>query len=121
MLGDNYLVIRDWVPNFVPEEDTMTKLTTWVRIPRLSVEYFHKKILMHKIGSKIGKVIRVDDTMANVERGQYTRMSVEVDLSKPLLSKFCLNGKIWRIQYEGLRMICFQCGKQGHKEDNCPL
>jgi len=27
MIGDNYLVIREWVPNFVPEEDTITKLT----------------------------------------------------------------------------------------------
>jgi len=32
MIGDNYLIIREWVPNFVPEEDTMTKLTAWVRI-----------------------------------------------------------------------------------------
>ena len=26
MIGDNYLVIREWVPNFVPEEDKITKL-----------------------------------------------------------------------------------------------
>jgi len=30
MIGDNYLVIREWVPNFVPEEDKVTKLTAWV-------------------------------------------------------------------------------------------
>ena len=24
MIGDNYLVIREWVPNFVPEEDNIT-------------------------------------------------------------------------------------------------
>ncbi|KAJ8436524.1 hypothetical protein Cgig2_026639 [Carnegiea gigantea] len=29
MIGDNYLVIREWVPNFVPEEDTIEKLTAW--------------------------------------------------------------------------------------------
>ena len=121
MLGDNYLVIRDWVPNFIPEEHTITKLMVWVWIPRLSVEYFNKNFLLHKIGQKIGKVIRVDDTTANVERGQYTRMCIEVDLSKPLLSKFRLNGSVWIIQYEGLKMICFGCGKQGHKEDCCPL
>ena len=48
-------------------------------------------------------------------------MSVEVDLSKPLLSKFRLHGRVWKIQYEGLRLICFKCGKIGHKEENCPL
>ena len=29
MLGDNYLVIREWIPNFVLEEDKITKLTAW--------------------------------------------------------------------------------------------
>ena len=119
MIEDNYLVIREWVPNFVPEEDHITKLTAWVRIPKLSVEYFNKQFLLQKIGQKIGRVIKVDSTTANVERGQYTRMCIEVDLTKPLLSKFRLNGRVWGIQYEGLRMICFKCGKQGHKEDAC--
>ena len=121
MIGDNYLVIREWVPNFVPEEDHITKLTAWVRIPKLSVEYFNKSFLLHKIGQKIGRVLKIDSTMENVERGQYTRMCVEVDLTKPLLSKFRLNGRVWGIQYEGLKMICFKCGKQGHKEDNCGI
>ena len=121
MLGDNYLVIREWVPNFIPEEDCITRITAWVRIPRLCVEYFNKSFLLEKIGKKIGRVIRVDDTTANVERGPYTRLCVEVDLTKPLLSKFRLNGRIWCIQYEGRKMICFHCGKQGHKEDSCPL
>ena len=69
MLGDNYLVIREWIPNFVPEEDTIRRLTAWVRIPRFSVEYFNKHFLLRKIGCKIGKVIRVDDTTVNVARG----------------------------------------------------
>ncbi|KAJ8434826.1 hypothetical protein Cgig2_033548 [Carnegiea gigantea] len=75
----------------------------------------------HKIGSKIGKVRRVDNTIANVERRQFTRLSVEVDLTKPLLSKFRLNGRVWRVQYEGLWMVCFKCSTQGHKEKTCPL
>ena len=121
MIGDNYLVIREWVPNFVPEEDTITKLTAWVRIPKLSVEYFNKNFLLYKIGQKIGRVIKIDSTTENVERGQYTRLCVEVDLTKPLLSKFRLNGRVWGIQYEGLKMICFKCGRQGHKEESCGL
>lgn len=74
---------------------------------------------LNKIRSKIRKVIRVDRTTATAERGQFTRLSVEIDLSKPLLSKFWLKGRIWQIQYEGLRMICYHCGKIGHKEENC--
>jgi len=59
MLGDNYLVIRKWMSNFVPEEDTITKLTTMVRIPRLGMEHLNKNLLFHKIGTKIENVIRV--------------------------------------------------------------
>jgi len=107
-------------PKLFPEENSIVSLTVWVRITKLSVEYFNKDFLLHKIGSKIGKFRRVDNTMANVERGQFTKLSVEVDLIKSLLSKFRLNGRIWKVQYEGLRMICFKCGTQGHKEDACP-
>ena len=85
MLGDNYLVIREWVPNFIPEEENIAKLTACVRIPHLSVEYFNKSFLLRKIGGKIQKIIRVDDGTANMERGQYIRMSLEVVPSKPLL------------------------------------
>lgn len=97
----------------------MRFLTAWVRIPHLSVEYFDKDFLQ-KNGGKIGKVTRIDHNTAVAQRGQFTRLSVELDLSKPLLSKFSLKGKIWKVQYEGLRMICFSCGKIGHQGDNCP-
>ncbi|XP_021771498.1 uncharacterized protein LOC110735619 [Chenopodium quinoa] len=118
MLDDNYLIIRKWVPNFVPDESPIKVLTTWVRIPNLPVEYFDINFL-NKVGSKIGKVLRIDKTTTQAERGQFTRLSVEIDLSKPLLSKFWLNGRIWRIQYEGIKMVCFKCGKLGHVADEC--
>ncbi|XP_074306361.1 uncharacterized protein LOC141641605 [Silene latifolia] len=118
MVDDHYITIRKWVPNFVPSEDTIKYITAWVRIPNLPVEYFNEGFL-RKIGSKIGKVIRIDKNTALAERGQFTRMSVEVNIDEPLLSKFWLNGKIYRIQYEGLKSICFKCGKIGHAAENC--
>ena len=120
MIGDSYLTIRKWVPNFVADEAPMRHLTAWVRIPNLSVEYFDKQVL-HKIGAKIGKVIKIDGNTESMDRGQYVRFCIEVDLAKPLSSKFKLNGRIWKIQYEGLKMICFKCGHLGHKEDVCGL
>ncbi|XP_074293449.1 uncharacterized protein LOC141620492 [Silene latifolia] len=92
MIGDHYLIIRKWVPNFLPTDEPIRHLTTWIRIPRLSVEYYHEDIL-RKIGSKVGKVIRIDEPTTMSERGQFIRMSVEVDLIKPLLSEFQMNGK----------------------------
>lgn len=118
MLDDSYLTIRKWVSNFVPNDTPIKILTAWVRIPNLSVEYFDINFL-HKVGSKIGKVLRVDKNTAQAERGQFTRISVEIDLIKPLLSKFWLKGKVWRVQYEGLRIVCFKCGKLGHTKEEC--
>lgn len=120
MFDDNYLTIRKWVPNFLPSDSPMRYLTAWVRIPHLSVEYFNQEFL-RKIRNKIGKVTRIDHNTAFAQRGQFTRLSVELDLSQPLLSKFWFKGKIWKIQYEGLRMICFNCGKIGHLEEKCPI
>jgi len=72
------------------------------------------------IRSKVGKVRGINQTTMHVERVRFTRLSVEVDLSKPLLSKFHLHGKILRIEYEGLKFISFNCGKVGHKDESCP-
>ena len=87
LIGDSYLTIRKWVPNFVSDQEPIKKLTAWVRIPHLSVEYFDKQFL-HKIGAKIGKVIKIDRNTESMDRGQYVRYCIEVDLTKPLLSKF---------------------------------
>lgn len=74
LINDSYLTIRKWITNFIPDESPIQFLTAWVRIPNLALEYFDEGFL-NKIGSKIGKVLRVDKTTANAERGQFTRIS----------------------------------------------
>lgn len=81
------------MPNFVANEAPIKTITAWVRIPQLSVEYFDKQFLL-KIGSKIGKVIKIDWNTELMDRGQYVRFCIEVDVTKPLLSKFRLNGRV---------------------------
>ncbi|KAL2923359.1 hypothetical protein RDABS01_014850 [Bienertia sinuspersici] len=120
LINDHYLTIRTWVPDFVLDNKPIKFLTAWVRIPNLAVEYFDT-IFLHRIGEKIGRVIKVDKITQAATRGQFTRLCVELDWSKPLLLKFWLKGKNWKIQYEGLRLICYHCGKINHKEEECPL
>ncbi|CAN0928867.1 hypothetical protein LINGRAHAP2_LOCUS36719 [Linum grandiflorum] len=52
-------------------------------------------------------------------RGKYARVCVEVDLTKPLLSKYKLEGKKYLISYEGLKDLCTICGKYGAPEHLC--
>ncbi|KAJ6924552.1 hypothetical protein NC652_017734 [Populus alba x Populus x berolinensis] len=84
------------------------------------MEYYDTAVLW-KIGNHIGKTLKVDRTTSVGMRGNYARICVEVDLTKPLLSKFKLRRRIRRISYEGLHMICFGCGQYGHKHDMCPF
>ena len=74
-----------------------------------------------RVGSKIGKLIRVDNATSTMSRGNYTRICVEVDLLKPLVSKFKLRRRIRKLEYVGIQLVCFGCGMSGHRKETCPF
>lgn len=57
-------------------------------------------------------------------RGQYARVCVNIDLSKPLVKGIHLgvgNVKYWQpFRYEAVPIVCFCCGKIGHNEESYP-
>ncbi|XP_021605624.1 uncharacterized protein LOC110610057 [Manihot esculenta] len=97
IIADHYLLVRQWCPDFDPFNVSLECLAVW-----------------------IGDPIRVDNNTSRVTRGHFARLCVEVDVTKPLLSKFKLNRRVRRIEYEALHMVCFSCGIFGHMKDNCP-
>ncbi|CAN1128426.1 hypothetical protein LINPERHAP2_LOCUS4620 [Linum perenne] len=109
MVNDHYVVIQEWRPYFHPEETFLLMLRVWVRLPGIPFEYFDSAILKI-IGDRIGIMVRVDHTTLEGSRGNFARICVEVDLCKPLLSKYRLRRRVRRIEYEGLHTICFNCG-----------
>ncbi|CAN1178493.1 hypothetical protein LINPERHAP2_LOCUS33702 [Linum perenne] len=118
MINDHYVVIQEWRPYFRPEETLVTTLRVWVRLPGIPFEYFDETILK-LIGDRIGRTVRIDHTTLEGTRGNFARICVEVDFSKPLLSKYKLRRRVRRIEYEGLHTICFNCGCYGHKDESC--
>ncbi|CAN1188955.1 hypothetical protein LINPERHAP2_LOCUS39627 [Linum perenne] len=118
MVYDHYVVIQEWRTYFRPEDTILSTLCVWVRLPGLPLEYFDHSILKH-IGDRIGKTVCIDDTTLEGSRGNFARICVEVDLSKPLLSKYPMRRRVRRIEYESLHTICFNCGCYGHKDDAC--
>ncbi|KAF2316210.1 hypothetical protein GH714_041551 [Hevea brasiliensis] len=94
--------------NYVSEDDSDEKAMVWVCVPNLPVEFYSHTFLW-RLGQKIGVPIRINDTTLGVSHGKFARMRVEVDLSKPLLSKFKFRHRICRIEYEGINLICFEC------------
>uniref|UniRef100_A0A2N9HHK0 Reverse transcriptase domain-containing protein n=1 Tax=Fagus sylvatica TaxID=28930 RepID=A0A2N9HHK0_FAGSY len=52
-IGEHFLSLRPWVPNFRASEASVKIVAIWVRLPELPVEYYHKDSLLH-IGSGLG-------------------------------------------------------------------
>lgn len=83
---DHYLMLNQWQPNFRPNQNPFNKLVVWIHLPELPVEYYDKEALF-LIASKLGKPIRVDYATNHLTRARYARVCVDIDLSKPILSK----------------------------------
>ena len=100
MIFNHYLIVQQWQPNFDPNYNSLRSLMVGVRLPCLPIEYFDYKFLM-RVGSKIGKPIRVANATSTLSIGHYERICVEVDVLKPLVSKFRLKRRIKKLEYGG--------------------
>ncbi|KAF7833178.1 LIM domain-containing protein A-like [Senna tora] len=101
-------------------------MPVWIRVPNLPIEYYEKHILW-RLGDLFGKTLKIDEHTlkeqngkVEVERANFARVCKEIDLRKKLLSKFRQFGRVHHIEYEGLRLVCFDCGKFGHNKEGCP-
>ncbi|CAN1179462.1 hypothetical protein LINPERHAP2_LOCUS34205, partial [Linum perenne] len=116
---DYYISVSQWSPSF--DEDAQIKsIRTWVRLPKLLIHYFNK-VAVSRIGNSIGKIVRLDLATAEGSRGRYARVCVEVDVTKPLLGKYMIEDKVFKVEYESLENVCFDCGYYEHKRENCSL
>ncbi|CAN1848291.1 hypothetical protein LINPERHAP1_LOCUS38866 [Linum perenne] len=111
---DYYITVARWTPEF-NEEAPIRKIMTWVRLPKLPIQYFNYKAV-ERIGNHIGKTIRLDLAIEEGARARYARVCVEVDQSRLLLGKYIIEDKVFYVEYESLDNICFSCGMYGHKE-----
>ncbi|KAI9082949.1 hypothetical protein K1719_035092 [Acacia pycnantha] len=91
---------------------------SWVRLPDLPAPLFDKKFLLN-LGNSIGKAIRLDIHTAQRARGKFVRMCVELDLTKPLVPEFNVEGQILSVEYESLGSLCSKCGRVRHNQKNC--
>ncbi|KAI9091048.1 hypothetical protein K1719_028318 [Acacia pycnantha] len=105
-------------PEFNPRSEKIESLIAWVRLPELPAPFFDKKFLLN-LGNVIGKAIRLDVHTAQRARGKFARMCVELDLTKPLIPSFCVEGRKLDVVYESLNSLCMNCGWYGHSAAVC--
>lgn len=89
----------------------------WIRFPKFPIELFNDQFLW-RLGSTPGVMLKIDRVMTIQARGCFTRICVEIDLFKPLQPKIIARGYLLNLQYEGLHLIYFNCGRYGYKDAN---
>ncbi|KAJ1441621.1 Zinc finger, CCHC-type [Sesbania bispinosa] len=90
-----------WQPSFCPMADDLRRVGVWVRIPGLPIEFYDKRVLW-RIGNVLGKIVKIDYNTLREKPGSQ-------------------EGKTYNVEYEGLHLVCFQCGRYGHRKEGCPL
>lgn len=83
-IGEHFLSIRPWIPNFRSCSADVSSIAVWVRLTELPIEYYQVEALK-EIGSTIGKVLRIDTHTALEARGRYAQICVQINVEKPLI------------------------------------
>lgn len=90
----------------------------WIRFPNLNLLYYDESFLL-SLTTAISNSVRVDSNTLNVEHGRFARICIEINLTKSVVRKFDVNGHWYKVQYEGLHIICASCGCYGRHTRNC--
>nr|GLL45962.1 uncharacterized protein LOC109164864 [Ipomoea trifida] len=94
-------------------------MVVWVRVPGLPIEYFREDAVKD-ILAMVGTPLKLDMTTTGVQRGKFARGAVEIDLTKPVVAVVMVDDVPRRVEFEGLHVICFDCGEVGHRSVSCP-
>ncbi|KAL4332409.1 hypothetical protein GQ457_07G003100 [Hibiscus cannabinus] len=116
----SYLIVQPWSRDFTPMEKHPSHVVVWIRLPGLPYRYYCKA-LFRRIANVIGRVVKVNYNTKVAKRGKFARLSVLVDLNKPLKSCIGIDNFVQRLEYEGLQNICYGCGVYGHSQEDCTV
>ncbi|KAG6793276.1 hypothetical protein POTOM_002474 [Populus tomentosa] len=119
MIFDYYLTMQKWTADFVASSVVINRTMVWVRIPSLNLVFYDENFLP-AMASTLGTPFKVDMNTLNVERGRFARICVEIELDQPAVGSLEITLVSYKVEYEGLHIICSKCGCYGHLCKDCP-
>ena len=112
MIFDHYLAVQTWSLDFPSPTSQIEKTMVQIRFPGVNMMCYDESVLMMLVEG-VGQPIQVNVTFRNVQRSWFAHVCVEVDLSKPVISVVGLCGHWYKVEYEGLHIICSFCERYG--------
>ncbi|XP_019255157.1 PREDICTED: uncharacterized protein LOC109233748 [Nicotiana attenuata] len=112
-ISGNFLSVRKWKPKFIPQEATLTSTAIWIRLPQLPTE-FYDKVILEKVGRKLGKLLKIGQCTSSTLRGRYARICIQVPLETPMETTVIIGDHKQAVVYEGEGTLCTSCGRIGH-------
>ncbi|XP_073353636.1 uncharacterized protein [Aegilops tauschii subsp. strangulata] len=136
------LVVEDFDPAKTLNEYEFKKIPIWVRLHGIPMGSMYRES-GEAIGKEIGEVLDVDVDECGMAAGEFMRVKVRLDITKPLMRGISIfleddeeerqdkemtgeeknneqKGKEILFTYEHLPDFCYICGVIGHNDRGCP-
>ena len=104
MVHDHYLAVKQRTPSFNSSESCFGCTMVWARLSGLNMMYFEESVIW-TIAAPIGTLVKVDLVTKSMEKGQYARVCVEIDLAKPVTVEVWVTNHWHRVEFESLHVI----------------
>ncbi|XP_070036989.1 uncharacterized protein [Nicotiana tomentosiformis] len=82
-LYNQLIILRSWSVDFDFNEEVLRTILLGVKLPNMPLKCWSERSLS-KIGSGLGKPIYADECTSKAERISYSRLLIEMDVSRPL-------------------------------------
>ncbi|KAL4386622.1 hypothetical protein GQ457_09G020910 [Hibiscus cannabinus] len=121
---DDLFSIEPYKPEWRTVDFSFTSMVIWVRVYQLPLRAMNGAMGL-QLGGIIGTTIGVDHRVEGGNLGEFLRIRVSIDITKPLHRSVMLgNGQGQKsspcpLKYERLPRFCYFCGLLGHDLASC--
>lgn len=112
--------MHQWKPFFDLLVKKIESIAIWVRVANIPLELMNPEFL-HSVGDNLGTLFKIGIKTIHHTTGRCARLCIQMNLDRPLKTFIEVEGRRFHLEYEGINMICFDCGKVGHNKESCQV